>query len=452
MVSHQLPRHKPIVPASRTNSKPCVSRALTRVIPRLTINSSSQSCCQPVWQPYVIYEREPQTRMSRGTHERLTSAQRYALAFLLAAIFLVLRGALDPMIGAYIPYLAVLPAVVLAAWFCGLGPSLLAMIIAFLGEQYWFIPPTHTLRIVGKPDLAGAVVYFLVSLTIILFAEAIRRTNAKLVATTDKLREAGTALSRSHEDLERRVTERTSQLQQMNIELHTQAEVVRELSGRLLQMQDEERRHIARELHDSVGQILAALAMNLSAVQSESDRITPAAAAALVEGSDLVRELSRQVRTISHLLHPPLLDEVGLISALQWYVEGFGERSKIQVSLNLPADFGRLPRDMEIAIFRIVQECLTNVHRHSGSRSAAVCITRAASQLRVEVEDAGKGVPAEKQSQIVGGGRTGVGMSGMRERVRQFGGRLEVSSVPGHTIVVATLPLSEGRASSASAN
>jgi two-component system NarL family sensor kinase len=273
------------------------------------------------------------------------------------------------------------------------------------------------------------------------------RTNSKPCVSRADLRH-----STPYHKLFKPFTERTSQLQQMNIELHTQAEVVRELSGRLLQMQDEERRRIARELHDSVGQILAALAMNLSAVQSESDRITPAAAAALVEGYDLVREISRQVRTISYLLHPPLLDEVGLISALQWYVEGFGERSKIQVSLNLPADFGRLPRDMEIAIFRIVQECLTNVHRHSGSRSAAVCITRAASQLRVEVEDAGKGVPAEKQLQIVGGGRTGVGMSGMRERVRQFGGRLEVSSVPGHTIVVATLPLSEGRASSASAN
>ena len=391
-------------------------------------------------------------RMKTRTHAWLQGKpQRYALAFLMATVFLFLRGALDPTIGTYIPYLAVLPAVVLAAWFCGLGPSLLAMIVAFLGEQYWFIPPTHTLRIVDKPDLAGAIVYFLVSLTIIVFAETIRRTTTKLAITTDKLREAGAELSRSHGELERRVNERTSQLQQMNLELRTQAEVVRQLSGRLLQMQDEERRRIARELHDSVGQIVAALSMDLSVIERETDRLTPAAAATVKEGSNLVSEISRQIRTISHLLHPPLLDEVGLASALQWYVEGFGERSKIHVALDLPPNFGRLSRDMETAIFRIVQECLTNVHRHSGSSSAAVRITKIANQLRVEVQDEGKGVSAEKQMEMAGVGRTGVGMSGMRERLRQFGGRLEVSSVPGHTVVAATLPLSEGLASSASA-
>ena len=382
--------------------------------------------------------------MNSRTLNRLKSnLQHYVLAFLLTAVFLFLRGALDPMIGTYIPYLAVLPAVVLAAWFCGLGPSLLAMIIAFLGEQYWFIPPTHTLRIVGKADFVGAIVYFFVSLTIIIFADTIRRTSATLAITTQKLQETGAELGRSHGELEQRVAKRTSQLQQMNIELRTQADVVRQLSGRLLQMQDEERRRIARELHDSVGQIAAALAMNLSAVERESDRITPEAAAAVLESANLVRELSRQIRTISHLLHPPLLDEVGLASALQCYVEGFGERSKIQVNLDLPADFGRLSRDMETAIFRIVQECLTNVHRHSGSATAAVRITKVANQLRVEVHDAGKGVPAEKQSEMAGVGKTGVGMSGMRERVRQFGGQLEVTSVPGRTVVAATLPLSE---------
>lgn len=140
---------------------------------------------------------------SRTLNRLKSSLQRYALAFLLTAVFLFLRGALDPVIGTYIPYLAVLPAVVLAAWFCGLGPSLLAMIIAFLGEQYWFIPPTHTLRIVGKADFTGAVVYFFVSLTIILFADTIRRTSAALAITTQKLQEAGAELSRSHSELER---------------------------------------------------------------------------------------------------------------------------------------------------------------------------------------------------------------------------------------------------------
>ena len=353
------------------------------------------------------------------------------------------------MIGSYVPYLAVLPAIVFSAWFCGLGPSILSMLLAFLGEQYWFIPPTHTLRIVGTAESAGALVYFLVSLTIIVFAEANRRTAAKLALSTDQLRQSGEELSRSHSELERRVTERTSQLQERNIELREQAEIVRELSGRLLQMQDEERRRIARELHDSVGQIVAAMGINLSLVERESERISPAAAAAVAENSALTQELSRQIRTISHLLHPPLLDEVGLTSALKWYVEGFAERSKIQVSLDLPADFCRLPAEMETAIFRIVQECLTNVHRHSDSSTAAVRITNVANQLRVEVRDTGKGIPSEKQSEMACAGKTGVGMRGMRERLRQFGGQLEVISAPGQTVVAATLPIAEVRAKSA---
>ena len=376
--------------------------------------------------------------------------QRYALALCVTALFLVLRGVLDPVVGNYVPYLAVLPAVVFSAWFCGLGPSLAAMLIAFVGEQYWFIPPTHTVRISGTADRAGAIVYFLVSLTIIIFAEITRRTTAKLAFTSDKLRQAGAELGRSHADLERRVDERTSELQQTNLELRAQAEVVRQLSSRLLQMQDEERRRIARELHDSVGQIAAAMAMNLSAVQRDSDRLSTNAKAVLDENSNLVTELSRQIRTISHLLHPPLLDEVGLVSALQWYVQGFAERSKIQVSLDLPADLRRLPREMETAVFRIVQECLTNVHRHSGSSTAAIRIGQSDNQLRVEVEDAGKGIPTEKQSEIACAGKTGVGMSGMRERLRQFGGHLEVTSIPGKTIVEATLPVRELQAKAAS--
>jgi signal transduction histidine kinase len=378
--------------------------------------------------------------------------QRYALALVVTALFLVLRGVLDPVIGGYVPYLAVVPAVVFTAWFCGLGPSLAATIVAFLGEQYWFIAPTHTLQILGKENRAGAIVYFLVSLTIIIFAETTRRTTAKLAIATDKLRETGAELGRSHVELEQRVTERTSELQQTNVELRTQTDVVRQLSSRLLQMQDEERRRIARELHDSVGQIVAALGMNLSAVHRESDHLSPEAAADVAESANLVSELSRQIRTISHLLHPPLLDEVGLVSALQHYVDGFAERSKIQVSLDLPTDLGRLSPEMETAIFRIVQECLTNVHRHSGSSSAAVRITKVANQLRVEVQDAGKGIPSEKQSEIAGRGKPGVGMSGMRERLRQFGGQLEVTSVPGQTIVAATLPIPQNQAKSALAS
>ena len=377
-------------------------------------------------------------------------AQRYALAVLVTVLSLVLRAALDPAIGSFVPYLAVLPGVIFAARFCGLGPSLLAMFLAFLGEQYWFIPPVRSLRIVGPAEAAGTIVYFVVSLTIIIFAETNRRTLAKLAISSEDLRKTGEELGRSRDELERRVIERTSELQEKNTELLHQAEVVRQLSGRLLQMQDEERRRIARELHDSVGQLIAAMSINLSEVERENACLSPKAAAAIAENSALVQELSRQIRTISYLLHPPLLDEVGLASALQWYVEGFAERSKIKVSLDLPPDLARLSPEMETAIFRIVQECLTNVHRHSGSPTVAIRIANLANQLRVEVEDAGKGIPPQKQSEMVSAGRTGVGMSGMRERLRQFGGELEVNSAPGHTVVAATIPRPQAKTASAS--
>jgi signal transduction histidine kinase len=392
--------------------------------------------------------------MTNWTDPQLwSSARRYGLAFLVTAFFLVLRGLLDPTIGNYVPYLAILPAVLFSASFCGLGPSVMATLLAFLGEQYWFIPPTHSLRIVGEADTAGSVVYFVVCFTVIIFAETRRRAMAKLAVITEKLQQASEELGRSHGELEVRVAERTRELQQSNNDLITQTEVVRELSGRLLQMQDEERRRIARELHDSIGQIIAAMAMNLSVVESETAHLSSNAARAVTENSAMLQELSRQIRTISHLLHPPLLDEIGLQSALRWFVEGFAERSKIQVSLEMPGDFARLSPEMETAIFRIVQECLTNVHRHSGSSTAVVRIANTTGQLRVEVQDNGKGVPPEKQSQIRSPGKTGVGMRGMRERLRQFGGQLEVNSAPGLTLVVATLPIShQPRGKSASSS
>jgi len=218
-------------------------------------------------------------------------------------------------------------------------------------------------------------------------------------------------------------------------------ESLRLLSGQLLHLQDQERRRIARELHDSAGQILAALGMNLSLVGSENGNIAPRAAKAIQESVGLVQELSRELRTISHLLHPPLLDEVGLASGLRSYLEGFTERSKIRVDLELPADLGRLQQDSETAIFRIVQECLTNIHRHSESPVARIRIRRTDIEVSLEVEDRGKGIAAEKRQAMDSGGTAGVGIRGMRERLRQLGGSLEINSNDTGTVVVARLPV-----------
>ncbi len=218
-------------------------------------------------------------------------------------------------------------------------------------------------------------------------------------------------------------------------------ESLRLLSGQLLHLQDQERRRIARELHDSAGQLLAALGMNLSLVESENGNIAPRAAKAIRESVGLVQELSRELRTISHLLHPPLLDEVGLASGLRSYLDGFTERSKITVDFDLPEDLGRLPQDLETAIFRIVQECLTNIHCHSESPVARIRISRSDSQVSLEVEDSGKGIPPEKRETMDSGGTPGVGIRGMRERLRQLGGSLEINSNSRGTVVVARLPV-----------
>jgi PAS domain S-box-containing protein len=220
-------------------------------------------------------------------------------------------------------------------------------------------------------------------------------------------------------------------------------ESLRSLTGQLLRLQDEERRRIARELHDSAGQMLAALSMNLTLAESENGRVPPRVNKAIKDSLALMSDLSQQLRTISHLLHPPLLDEVGLSSAIRSYLDGFTERSKIKVSFEIPEDFGRLPQDLETAIFRIVQECLTNIHRHSGSPVAKIRITRRNSQVRIEVADRGKGIPPEKMKAMDQGSKLGVGMRGMRERIRQLGGNLEITSGRQGTVIVARLPVAK---------
>jgi len=185
--------------------------------------------------------------------------------------------------------------------------------------------------------------------------------------------------------------------------------------------------------------------MNLAAVGADIERLAKTATT-IADSTALVNDMSTDIRTISYLLHPPLLDESGLSSALTWYIKGFSERSKIDVDLQIPADFGRLSRELETAIFRVVQECLTNIHRHSGSSVAKIRVAHSGSHVRIEVEDKGKGISPEERLQIVSSptGTPGVGIRGMRERLRQLGGTLEIqSSGEGKgTLITARLPAS----------
>jgi signal transduction histidine kinase len=207
-----------------------------------------------------------------------------------------------------------------------------------------------------------------------------------------------------------------------------------------MQLRDEERRRLARDLHDSVGQLLAAISMNIAGVQSQSHKLDSAGAKAVAENAALVKQITDEIRTISYLLHPPLLDEAGLATALQCYVDGFSQRSKIKITMEISTGFGRLPSEMEIAIFRTVQECLTNIHRHSGSSSAAIRIRQEGGQVLVTVRDTGKGIPLELLPHINTDGG-GVGFRGMRERLRLLGGSLKIDSTGSGTLVTMTLPL-----------
>jgi len=215
---------------------------------------------------------------------------------------------------------------------------------------------------------------------------------------------------------------------------------LRSLSARILQLQDQERRRIARDLHDTTGQELAVIVMTLKHLSDSLDKPGFDARKAILEAVDLARKVNEEIRTLSYLLHPPLLDEFGLGSALKWYVEGFSQRSGIDVAVDVPERLPRFASDKETALFRVVQEGLTNVLRHSGSRKALIRVTAAEGQVQVGVRDEGAGIDSRTLARLGFGAKAlGVGIPGLRERLRQLGGGLEISSGPRGTALVATL-------------
>lgn len=211
------------------------------------------------------------------------------------------------------------------------------------------------------------------------------------------------------------------------------------LAGRLRRMQDEERRRLAHELHDSTAQSLAALSMNLGVVETSADQLNPAAQRALREAISLASQSAREVRTFAYLLHPPELEELGLLSALTEYAEGFGHRSGIHVELDMPRKITALPQECELNLFRIVQESLANVQRHSGSKAARIRVKQSPKEFLLEVKDRGSGFA--RGTLRSGSSTAGIGIAGMKERARQLGGSLEVLSRKTGTTVRVTLPL-----------
>lgn len=244
---------------------------------------------------------------------------------------------------------------------------------------------------------------------------------------------------RTQQVLEKEVAER----REAQEKLHNSEKSLRELSRHLLRTQDEERRRIGRDLHDSLGQYLAVLKMKLDSVAAYLGSVDTAAAQDVAQCIRLTDDSIKEVRTVSYLLYPPMLEEMGLKSAIPWYLDGFSARSGIGTTFEVQADFSRLPKDTELALFRILQESLTNVHRHSESPIAHVRLSRKDDMCVLEVEDKGKGVAREllEQSGPDWMGALGVGVRGMNERMRQLGGKLEIISSAAGTKVLGSIPL-----------
>lgn len=304
--------------------------------------------------------------------------------------------------------------------------------------------PEATLILGGILSLLLALIVHLLS-SVMYKSAYIRKVNERLQQEASDLAHAQEELVQAHNELEIRVQRRTAELAAANnlleceIREHQRAEnSLRELTGRLFRLQDEERRRLARELHDGATQGLVALAMNM-AICRESAR-DERTSQTLRECTKLIEECTTELRTISHLLHPPMFEELGLVPALRSYVDGFSSRSGIQVSVEIEPHLGRLGREIELNIFRIVQEALANVHRHARSRAATVLLFRDSGDVRLEIVDEGKGIPPERLKQAQAG-LAGVGIAGMYERVRLLGGRLEITSASKGTCIRALVPL-----------
>jgi signal transduction histidine kinase len=356
---------------------------------------------------------------------------RYAIALALTAAALVGRWGMVPLLGDHVPFALVYGSVVLSALYLGLGPSITSSVVGIVCVRLFFARQFFV--ITNIKELSETLTYIGGCILIVFAAEAIRRSSGRLKAANRELGAQAEALRALSQQLERRVEERTAQLKQAESS-------ARQLGAQVLRMQDEERRRIARDLHDSVGQAVAILNMNLGRL-SRSTNLNSLESAMVADSKIIANDVSDEVRTISYLLHPPLLDDMGLPAALKWYVEGFSKRSGITTGLELSRNFGRLPADCEIAIFRIVQESLTNTHRHAESRRATVRVTWDPEQVEVQVEDGGKGISPDLRADFTEGAAMGVGLRGMRERVAQLGGKLDLQSSSSGTVVRAILPL-----------
>lgn len=380
--------------------------------------------------------------------------RRYCIALACSALAILLRWVLDPVLGHLAFYVTVYIAVAYCTMVAGYGPAIVTTLLGFLGTLYWFVDPRHSFFPVHRAEIHGVIGCFLVNAVLIWLGEANRRKRMRLnevvhelTAEVHEKQRAQQELRVAHDELEHRVQARTQELSQalgrlraeVSVREHTE-ERLRHLSLRLMTLQDEERRRIARELHDTCGQTLAAMKMSIALLR-QADKSAPGFQLLIDDLNCLADEALQEVRTASYLLHPPLLDEAGIASAARWFVEGFSRRSGIDVQCEIPEKMERPERPCELVLFRILQESLTNVHRHSGASAASVRLDRNSDHIELEIADNGKGISEERLREFEQAGNSGVGITGMRERVRELGGHLQVRSLHPGTSVCVALPL-----------
>jgi signal transduction histidine kinase len=365
-------------------------------------------------------------------HQRRV-AERYAIAIACAVLAILTRALMEPVLGHSSFYVTVYIAVVYTALVCGMGPAILTAIVSTAGVLYWFVDPRTTFLISDRRDIHSLIACIAVCPVLIALGEMNRRKRLEIAQARDQLekrvQERTAALSEALTNLESQIKDRQSAEQQL-----------RRLSVHLMTVQDEERRRIARDLHDSAGQTLAAIKMTLAMFsQSESD---PERARLLLDDlGALTDEALQEIRTTSYLLHPPLLDEAGFASAARWFVDGFAKRSGVRVQCDFPEKIERLPVNVEVALFRLLQEALTNVHRHSGASLVKLNVYSNGNGLSFQVQDNGCGIPEQHLKRLSqSDGNSGVGLAGMRERIRELGGEMTIQSDNHGTTVMFALP------------
>lgn len=480
----------------------------------------------------------------------LNTVWRYVVALATALLAIALRVWLNPLLGDRNRYHTAWAAIAFCAWYCGVGPSVLATVVSAFGVWFWFFTADRPDLALYRMELWGTVGFLLFSAVIIAFGEAARRSRARSERVEESLRESEAQLKLANQNMQEDIERRTTELERKTTQTLEQAKLLdlandaifvrsaddrisywnlgaerlygwtkkeaigclshdllrtvfpvplieiakfdrwegelthskrdgssitvasrwttlrdhdgtfggwleintditarkrledaaRRLTGRILSLQDDERRRIARELHDSLGQYLASIKINLDLLARTSH--DPDQILMIQDCLSSAEECLAETRTISHLLHPPLLDEAGFVSAARWYVEGFGQRSPFQVELDFPPTVARLDRDVETALFRILQESLTNVHRHSNASAVRVSLKADAQRILLEITDNGQGISEEQLNRLqTEGSASGVGLVGMRERMRDLGGQLQVVPANPGTTVIASIPM-----------